>query len=404
MSGQRWILAGHVITPFDSWERGALAIEGERIVAAGRFEDVLERVPEREGWKLVDYKDAWMLPGMIDLHTHGALGADVMMATPEALATVAGVAADGGATGLLVTTRTASREALMAVARLLGSSGSSAGRTPVGAQLLGLHLEGPYVHPRRAGGQPVAWIRDPDREELGSLAEAASGHLRMVTLAPERPGGMEMARWLVEHGIVAALGHSEATYGQALEAIRNGVTQFTHAYNAMPPLHHREPGALMAGLLDERVTVHLIADGVHVHPAAILLAYRLKGPDRMALITDATGAGLPPGRHELAGRTLVVDERAVRLPDGTLAGSKLRMNQALRVCVEQAGIPLADAARMASTTPARVVGLGSRKGVLAPGYDADVTVLGRDFGVRAVMALGRFVGPDSSRAEAYREH
>lgn len=411
-SGQRRVLLGHVVSPFERWARGAVAIEGMRIRVVGGREDVLRVLGGPSGWDFVDYGDAWLLPGMIDLHIHGGRGADVMTATEEGLATVARVVAEGGASGFLPTTRTAPLDNLVAAARVVGHVAAASPGSAVGTQVLGLHLEGPYINPRRAGGQPADQIRNPDLGELEAIASASSGQLRMVTFAPECPGGLELTRWLAERDIIAALGHSDATYEQAMEAIRAGVTHFTHAYNAMPPLHHREPGALMAGLLDERVTIQLIADGVHVHPAALSLAHRIKGPDRIALITDATGAGLAPGRHDVAGRTILVDERAVRLPDGTLGGSKLQMNRALQTCVEQAGISVADAVRMASTTPARTLGLGARKGVLAPAYDADVTVLGPDFAVRAVLVLGRFIvgrpdhhpqsGPGPAWSEALR--
>ncbi len=402
----RWLLVGRVITPFERWPMGAVAVEGERIAAVGPREEVLRVLPDPEGWRLADFGGAWLIPGMIDLHTHGARGADVMTGARDALATVARVEAEGGATGFLLTTRTAPPDALLAVADMVGHMGDLPGAPWDGAGLLGLHLEGPYIHPRRAGGQPAQYIRDPDLREMEALAEMASGRLAMVTFAPERPGGLELARWLSSRGIVAALGHSNASYEEALAAFRSGVSQLTHAFNAMPSLHHREPGALMAGLLDDRVTIHLIADGVHVHPAALALAYRAKGPDRIALITDSTGAGLAPGQYEIAGRTIVVDDHAVRLPDGTLAGSKLQMNRALQVCVEQVGIPMADAVRMASTTAARVLGLGARKGVLAAGYDADVSVLAPDFTVLAVMVMGRFVvgEPGGSHREGTASH
>lgn len=390
-SGQRRILLGHVVGPCECWAKGAVAIEGRYIQAVGNREEVLGVLGGPNGWDLVDYADAWLLPGMIDLHIHGGRGADVMTATEEGLATVARVVAEGGASGFLPTTRTASRDQLVAAARVVGHVAAEGAGSPAGAQVLGLHLEGPYISPRRAGGQPADQIRNPDLGEIEIIASASSGQLRMVTFAPECPGGPALTRWLAERDIIPALGHSDATYDQAVEAIRAGVTHFTHAYNAVTPLHHREPGALMAGLLDDRVTIQLIADGIHVHPAALALAFRMKGPDRIALITDATGAGLAPGRYDVAGRTILVDEQAVRLPGGTLGGSKLQMNQALQICVEQAGISFADAVRMASTTPARVLGLGARKGVLAPGYDADVTVLGADFIVQAVLALGRFI-------------
>ena len=390
-SGQRRILLGHVVSPCECWANGAVAIEGRYIQAVGSREDVLGVLGGPNGWDLVDYADAWLLPGMIDLHIHGGLGADVMAATEEGLATVARVVAEGGASGFLPTTRTASRDQLVAAARVVGHVAADGPGSPAGAQVLGLHLEGPYISPRRAGGQPADQIRNPDLGEIEIIASASSAQLRMVTFAPECPGGPALTRWLAERDIIPALGHSDATYDQAVEAIRAGVTHFTHAYNAATPFHHREPGALVAGLLDDRVTIQLIADGIHVHPAALALAFRMKGPDRIALITDATGAGLAPGRYDVAGRTILVDEQAVRLPGGTLGGSKLQMNKALQICVEQAGISFADAVRMASTTPARVLGMGARKGVLAPGYDADVTVLGADFIVQAVLALGRFI-------------
>lgn len=389
---RRLLLLGHVVSPAERWPSGAVAVEGPRISAVGAREQVTAALGEdRAGWTVLDYGDAWLIPGMIDLHIHGGRGADVMMAEPAGLAAVARVAAEGGATGFLATTRTARREDLVAVARGVGE----AAREPVngarGAGILGLHLEGPYISRRRTGGQPPQHIRRPDPEELEDIARAAGGQLRMVTFAPEEPGGIELARWLTGRGIIPSLGHSNATYEQAVEAIQSGVTHFTHAYNAMAPLHHREPGALTAGLLDQRVTLQVIADGLHVHPAALRLAYRCKGPGGIALVSDSTGAGLPPGRFRVCGRELVVDDQAVRLSDGTLAGSKLQLNRALQVCVEQAGIPLPDAVRMAATTPARILGLSGRKGALAPGYDADVVVLARDFSVAAVLIAGRFV-------------
>jgi len=389
--GLRRILLGRVVSPSECWSRGAVAIAGMSIRAVGNRDDVLGALGGPDGWDIVDYADAWLLPGMIDLHTHGGRGADVMTATDEGLATVARVVAEGGASGFLPTTRTASRDQLVGAARVVGRVAAEGPGSAAGAQVLGLHLEGPYISPRRAGGQPADQIRNPDLREIEIIASASSARLRMVTFAPECPGGLALTRWLAERDIIPALGHSDATYDQAVEAIRAGVTHFSHAYNAVTPIHHRQPGALVAGLLDDRVTIQLIADGIHVHPAALALAFRLKGPDRIALITDASGAGLAPGRYDVTGRTILVDEQAVWLPGGTLAGSKLQMNRALQVCVEQAGISFADAVRMASTTPARVLGLGARKGVLAPGHDADVTVLGADFGVRAVLVLGRFI-------------
>jgi N-acetylglucosamine-6-phosphate deacetylase len=385
---ERWMLLGHVFSPFESWASGAVAIENARIRAVGARDDVLQDVGGPGGWDIVDCGDASLIPGMIDLHVHGGRGADVMMASDEALMTVARVVVEGGASGFLPTTRTAPFDALVAAAHAVARFTVAGRGTALGAQVLGLHMEGPYINPRRAGGQPAAYIRNADLQEIDKLARASQGQLRMMTFAPECPFGFELTRWLAQRGIVPALGHSDATYGQMLEAIDLGLTHVTHAYNAMLPLHHRDPGALMAAMLDDRITIQLIPDGVHVHPAAISLAVRLKGPDKIVLVTDATGAGLAPGRYDLAGRTVVIDEQVVRLPDGTLGGSRIQMNRALQTCVERAGIAFADAVRMSSTTPARTLGLGARKGVLAAGYDADVTVLGADFSVRAVVVGG----------------
>ncbi|MGI6148237.1 MAG: N-acetylglucosamine-6-phosphate deacetylase [Firmicutes bacterium] len=382
------VLFGNIVTPFEIRENAGLVIENGRISTVDTIsglQNLIDRVPN---FQVYNFGHDLIMPGLIDLHVHGCAAGDVMDGSLESMKALTQTALTGGATGLLLTTRTSSIEHLTDVLHAMGALvDSDADRA---ARVLGFHVEGPFINPKRAGGQPRQFACSPDLGLVESIVEAGKGRIRIMTLAPELPNGLPVVKYLVDQGITASLGHSDATYEEAVSAINHGLSHFTHAFNAMPPLHHRTPGALAAGLLHPRVTAELIADGIHVHPAVLELVYKLKGPDRIALVTDSTAAGLAPGRYTRAGRELVVDDRTVRLPDGTLAGSKLLLNNALKVCVQEARIPLCDAVRMASTTPARVLGMGNKKGALLAGFDADVTVLSRDFSVRAVMVGGQF--------------
>jgi N-acetylglucosamine-6-phosphate deacetylase len=226
--------------------------------------------------------------------------------------------------------------------------------------------------------------------DLG-LVEALldTGLLRVMTLAPELPGAAEAVRLLREGGAVASVGHTDAAYEEVLRGLDAGFSKATHLYNAMSPLTHRAPGAVGATLADDRVRAGIIADGVHVHEGALRVAYRQKGPEGIALVTDAMeAAGMPPGEYELSGREVRLKDGAVRLPDGTLAGSALTMDAAVRNAVEMLRIPLHDAVRMATETPAKVLGM-REKGRLVPGADADLVVLGPDGGVEETWVSGK---------------
>jgi N-acetylglucosamine-6-phosphate deacetylase len=333
---------------------------------------------------LVDFGNQWILPGLIDVHVHGGGGAQVNGGDPAAVAAVARFHARHGTTGLLATTVSAGVEELEAS---LGAIAACAGRGGVdgGAEVLGGHLEGPFVSPARPGAMDAMTFRAPDRELLARLLDA--GPVRVMTLAPELPGAMELVRALAARGAVASLGHSDADAAQARAAIAAGARSATHVFNAMGPLHHREPGILGAVLDAPEVACELICDGVHVAPESMRLVLAAKGAGGVVLVTDAiAAAGMPDGSYRLGTRSVhVVGGRATLPGSDVLAGSTLTIDAAVRGAVRLLGVSVEVAAVMASGNPARLLGLAGRKGAIAIGMDADVTVL--DEGLRASATL-----------------
>ena len=324
--------------------------------------------------------DGWIAPGFIDLQINGAYGFDF---TTDA-GTAAQVARRLPETGVTAFLPTIISSPLDAYPRFLRDLKSDAR----GAQILGVHLEGPYLNPKRAGAHNPNYLRVPNLAELETWA--GSSLVRLVTLAPELPGALELIRALRARGIVVSAGHSDANYAQAIAGLDAGISWGTHLFNAMPAFSHREPG-LIGALLSSDVPVGLIADGVHVHPAAIKTVVRAKGARGITLVTDAMMAmGMQPGRYTLGDRAVKVDATSARLDDGTLAGSILKMDAAIRNIIEFSGCSLADAITMASATPARVLGL-AHKGHLVPGADADIVVLDESLRVQTTIARGEIV-------------
>lgn len=364
---------------------------GEVLVVNGRIAEVARRVETRQGAEVVGLEGAILAPGLIDLHVHGGNGVDTMDGEAGAIAGLSAFVAAHGVTGFLPTTVTAPlpeiERALKAVRRAVD------GELP-GAQVLGVHLEGPFFNRRRAGAQPLNWCVDPARDALQRLLATGEGLVRMMSLAPELPGALAAIETLTQHGIVASVGHTDATYAQAQAAFAAGARHVTHLFNAMSPLHHREPGVVGAALTTDGVMVQLIADGLHLHPATLAVVVRCKGVDEVLLITDAiAGAGLPDGEYTMGRQRVIVRNGEARTPAGNLAGSTLTLERAVANMVRLVGVPLSSSLQMASLNPARVLGLAQRKGRLAPGYDADLVCLDADFNVRLTVVGGRALHP-----------
>ncbi len=376
------IIRGTLLTPFETIPGGTVVVEGGKIIHVGGGD------AEASG-RVYDFGDSFVAPGLIDLHTHGGSGFDVMDASPEALDGVARHLAAGGVTSFLSTTYSAPLDDLKAAARAVRMSMERGTR---GAEVLGLHLEGPYLNPARRGAQNPAHIRPPSIEELAEIVKEAGGAVRVVTLAPEIDGALEVAAWLASVGVTASAGHTDATYEEMEAAVDAGVRHVAHLFNGMRPFHHRDPGAAGAALTDGRVTVELIADGVHLHPGALSLAAAAKGVGKTALVSDSISpAGLPDGEYLFGGLRVRLRGGRCLLESGALAGSTIRLCDAVRNMVELVGVPMAEAVEMASSTPAAIIGMADRKGRLEPGMDADLTVLDRDFSVLLTVVGGRVV-------------
>lgn len=335
----------------------------------------------------LDASGCTVLPGFVDVHIHGSDGADCMDATPAALATISRFIASRGVTSFLATTMTAPTAPTLAAVR--NAAAVDPNGLP-GARLLGVHLEGPFLSPEFPGAQPKEYVRDPDLVEFEKLLDA--GPVRLITIAPERPGADELIDLARRRGVHLVMGHTAATYAEAIAAVDRGVDQATHTFNAMTGLHHRKPGVVGAVLSDGRVFAQLIADNIHVHPAVMNVLARCKGPDHTLLISDAIrAAGLPEGETELGGQPVTVKDGACRLPDGTLAGSILTMDLALRNFLRASGWSLAEAWPATSRAAATALGLEHEIGVLAPGYRADLVVLDEDLEVVATVVGGKLV-------------
>jgi N-acetylglucosamine-6-phosphate deacetylase len=292
-----------------------------------------------------------------------------------------------GTTGYLVTTVAARHEELM---RAVEDTIAAEEDDPLAAEILGLHIEGPYINPKFKGAQPECGIRDPNFDECAQLLDAAAGRIKIMTIAPELPGGLEMIRTLARAGVAPSVGHSEADYDMALAAIEAGATRATHLFNAMSGVHHRKPGLAAAALNEPGLRAEMICDGVHVNPRMVALAWKAKGRDGMTLVTDAAAAqGMGDGVFTLGGFPIQVRGPLCTLMDGmTIASSVLTMNRAAANAISFAGMSLIDAAHTASLAPAEVCGVADRKGSIEVGKDADLAILNTDFSVSHTIRAG----------------
>ncbi len=353
---------------------------GAVVVEQGRIAEIL-RAPHVGNLPDLVVDAEIVAPGLVDLQINGAFGVEVGE-EPDALRQLSARLPETGVTAFLPTVITSPA----ATYRQVFDSFDAARGAP-GACPLGLHLEGPFLSPARPGAHRRDLVEAAEPGLLDALLDGDA--LRLMTLAPERPGAGERIRRLRDRGVLVSLGHTDATWEEFRAGVDAGASMATHLYNVMSPFLHRAPGAIGAALTDDRVTVGLIVDGVHAHPASVDLAIRAKGVERVALVTDAmAAAGMHPGTYALGGRRVLVDETSARLEDGTLAGSILTLDQAVRNVVHWTGTSPVDALRMASEVPARLLGL-ERVGRLVIGFDADLALFDADLRVQATIVKGR---------------
>ena len=370
------VLAGaHVVLPTGIVENGRVIVEGERITGSAP-----------EGAPTVDLTGHWLVPGFVDMHNHGGGGASFTSGTVEDVLTGVHTHRLHGTTTVVASFVTGDMDFLSRRAGLLSELAEQ-------GDLAGIHFEGPFISPCRKGAHDETLLRDPDPAEVRKLIDAGRGQAKMVTLATELPGGLDSVRLLAEHGVIAAIGHTDASYEQTVAAIDAGATVATHLYNAMPALGHRAPGPIAALLEDERITVELINDGTHLHPAALELAFHHAGPRRVAFITDAMdAAGFGDGSYMLGTLAVEVKDSVARLVEGgSIAGSTLTLDRAFKRAATIDGLPVESVVQAISANPARLLGVYDRVGSLEPGKDADIVVLDAEFTLKGVMRKGEWI-------------
>jgi len=378
-----------LVLPEGVLDQGWLLVEDGRITgvaaATGQPEPVL--APETT---VHEMGARHVVPGFVDMHTHGGGGAAFSAGDPEQALVAARFHLGHGTTTIMASTVSGP------LAEIEHHIGELSGLVQDGI-LAGIHLEGPFISKARCGAHDPRLLRAPDPADVSRLLRAGDGTVRMVTIAPELEHGMDAVRLLAESGVIAAVGHTDATYAQARAAIELGAPVGTHVFNAMRPVHHREPGPVTALLEQEQVLCEVVNDGLHVHPSVVSLMFAAAGAHRIALITDAmVAAGMGDGEYQLGALTVQVRDGEARLTEGdSLAGSTLTMDNALRNAVRFAGVSLADAAISASLTPARALGIADRVGSLETGKQADLVVLDEDLRVVSVMRKGAWIDAPS---------
>ncbi len=367
-------------TPRHVIRDAVLLTEGEKIAAVGSAEEV----PIPPGAEVFPLPGKKVFPGFIDVHTHGLLGMDTMSAD---LAGVIRQFPRFGVTSFMATTITLPLGEIFPRLRIMAEILDN---PPAGANCLGIHLEGPHLSTRRPGMAEAGWFHALTRDEFDSLQQAAGGHIRMITFAPEDGEAMDLIPYLIGQKVVPVLGHSDATYEQVEAAVALGLAHATHTFNAMNPFHHRAPGVIGAVMALDPLIAELIADGHHVHPGAMKALLNAKGSEGVCLVSDsAPFAALPDGEYTWKEYTLVIQDGTCRLPDGTLAGAHALMDSGFRNLVRLAGLSLSQAGVCASEVPARSLGLEKRKGLLLPGYDADLVVMDESLSPCLTMVGGQ---------------
>jgi N-acetylglucosamine-6-phosphate deacetylase len=336
----------------------------------------------------LDAQGRIIAPGFIDIHIQGAGGADILDANPDALKAISQTCARFGTTGFLATTIFKPNQKN----QHLSLTAQYVGRDLGGANLLGIHLEGPFISPQKRGMVQPDCLASPSLQLLDKILDLTNGQLKMMTIAPELPDCLPVIRRLVKAGIIASFGHSNATYEQTLDGFEAGIFHATHLFNAMPSIHHRSPGPLIAIFQNKQVTTQLIADGVHIHPAVLKFAYQMLGPERIIPITDGMQAmGLGDGKFIYNGLEYESKNGTARYKDGTLIGTALGISQLLARLMNFTNCPLDVAIKTVTENPAKLLGLEDKKGAIAPGKDADLVLLEPDCSVHTTIVAGKIV-------------
>jgi len=362
-------------------------IKGYLLIRDGKIHRIKEKLDGKyPAGELIDVADDLVIPGFIDLHIHGAGGYDIMDGTDK-VHKLAEFLAKQGTTSFYATTDTTAKEKIIASIKGIVKAIET---WENGAEILGIHLEGPFLNLKEKGAMPPEALLDSSIETMKEFEEACGGYLRRITVAPEIDGALEMIRYLKKKGYLIAGGHTAASYEETLRGISAGVSIANHMFNAMQGLHHRNPGAAGAYLTSNKVFCEVIGDLKHVHPAVFKLILKSKGLNKVYLISDAIlAAGLEPGSYQFAGRSITVGEdRISRLPDGTIAGSTFLLKDGFKNLVEELNLSIEDAVELTAGIPARVAGTYERKGSLTEGKDADITVMDHKYQVRLCIVRG----------------
>jgi len=371
------IINGRIITGDEVLEDKCVIIEGSKILA------IESSVPS--GAEIIDAEGGFIAPGFIDIHIHGAGGYDIMDGSFESINAISTIIAKHGVTSFTPTTMTSAPYKIKAALREVRTA---MGKGTSGATILGAHLEGPFLNEKAKGAHEGAYIQKPDIDSLIDLVEDDFSAIKRITVAPEVYGANDLIRFIIGHGITASIGHSEGTYDVVMDAIGKGASHSTHLYNAMRGFRHREPGVVGA-IFDSRITTEIIADGIHVHFAAIRTALAIKGFDKIALVTDAMNAcTMEDGRYTLGGQEVFVKNGEARLAGGTLAGSTLTMDAAIRNIMKNTPLNMLEAVSMATSVPARICKVNNTKGYIKKGYDADIVIFDADINIKKTFVAG----------------
>ncbi len=390
------IYNGNIITPYRIIKSGSVLISEGKIIAVG------ERDIDAPEADIIDAQGKYISPGFIDIHVHGGGGHDFMDGNADSFLKIAQTHAKYGTTSLSPTTLTSERQDLF---KTLDNYEEANSKNTKGAQFIGMHLEGPYFALSQRGAQDPRYIRDPEPEEYKAVIKYSKSITRW-SAAPELKGAIEFGRYLRSNGILAAIAHTDAIYEEALEAFENGYSLATHFYSAMSGVSRRNAfryaGVIEAGYLIDEMDLEIIADGVHLPPPLLKLIYKIKGADRIALITDAMrGAGMPEGDSILGnintGLKVIIEDGVAKLPDrSSFAGSVATFDRLVRTMIQQADVSLIDAVKMASATPARIMGLSESKGSLTIGKDADIVIFDENINIATTIVKGKIIHQSKS--------